>query len=186
MLIHLHCYLCKELKARDEFYINKRRDTGRSSACRNCARAYMSAVRETRVSSFSKPSEGEKLCRKCERLCPVTAFRVDRGSADGLFHSCAECQFRRHAEQRREALVQYGGDPPCCACCGERRYEFLAIDHIDGNGNQKRREGQGGSIARFLRKHGWPKGFRVLCHNCNMARGFYGMCPHEIEKERRA
>jgi hypothetical protein len=21
----------------------------------------------------------------------------------------------------------------------------------------------------------------VLCHNCNMARGFYGVCPHEKE-----
>jgi hypothetical protein len=23
------------------------------------------------------------------------------------------------------------------------------------------------------------KGYRVLCHNCNLARGFYGYCPHE-------
>jgi hypothetical protein len=26
-----------------------------------------------------------------------------------------------------------------------------------------------------------PDGFRVLCHNCNQAIGYYGVCPHESE-----
>ena len=25
--------------------------------------------------------------------------------------------------------------------------------------------------------------FQVLCHNCNMSKGFYGYCPHEKERE---
>jgi hypothetical protein len=30
-----------------------------------------------------------------------------------------------------------------------------------------------------MRDQGYPPGFRVLCHNCNMAIGLFGVCPHE-------
>jgi hypothetical protein len=29
-----------------------------------------------------------------------------------------------------------------------------------------------------LARNGFPDGYRVLCHNCNMALGQYGYCPH--------
>lgn len=69
----------------------------------------------------------------------------------------------------------------CCACCGEQHVEFLALDHIDGDGNEERRElnAIGAKFYRFLRQNHYPPGLRVLCHNCNLARGFYGYCPHE-------
>jgi hypothetical protein len=35
----------------------------------------------------------------------------------------------------------------------------------------------------WLRNQGYPNGFRTLCHNCNLARGFYGYCPHEVTNE---
>ena len=28
-------------------------------------------------------------------------------------------------------------------------------------------------------KNNFPKGFQILCHNCNIAKGHYGKCPHE-------
>jgi hypothetical protein len=28
--------------------------------------------------------------------------------------------------------------------------------------------------------------YRVLCHNCNMALGFYGYCPHHPERSEQA
>jgi hypothetical protein len=87
---------------------------------------------------------------------------------------------RAHDRKLREiAIAAYGG---ACACCGESTYEFLAIDHIDGGGNAQRRalgsKGGGAKFCRILKKQNWPVGFRVLCHNCNMADGFYGCCPH--------
>ena len=31
-----------------------------------------------------------------------------------------------------------------------------------------------------LKKLGWPKDrFRLLCTNCNQARAYFGVCPHE-------
>jgi hypothetical protein len=84
---------------------------------------------------------------------------------------------------RKDAIEHYGGN---CACCGEATYEFLAIDHTDGNGNKHRKDNKinpGRSTYRWLKMHSYPEGFRVLCHNCNMSRGFYGYCPHEQRKE---
>ena len=77
---------------------------------------------------------------------------------------------------RIEAISAYGGK---CACCGEERYEFLAIDHIDGGGRKHRASIPGGHLARWVKRNGYPKGFQILCHNCNMAKAFYGVCPHQ-------
>ena len=91
----------------------------------------------------------------------------------------------KEANVKRRVIVlnQYGGNPPKCACCGEKEYKFLSIDHINGGGNKHRKEmglkdGKGGSIYCWLIQNNFPKGFQVLCHNCNMAKGFYGKCPH--------
>lgn len=74
----------------------------------------------------------------------------------------------------------YGG--PICVCCGESHLEFLSIDHIDGKGSEHRRA-MGRSVGArqiytWLRKHGYPPGFRVLCMNCNHALGHFDYCPH--------
>ncbi len=80
---------------------------------------------------------------------------------------------------RDEVFNAYGGF--CCVCCGETTPEFLAIDHVNGGGNKQRKNGIGGGagLYRWLRNNGYPPNFQVLCHNCNMAKGFYGQCPHQ-------
>ena len=85
---------------------------------------------------------------------------------------------------RLEVLTTYGGNPPQCACCGESYIEFLAIDHIGGGGNKHRKQiGQGwGRLYLWLKRQGYPPGYRVLCHNCNMSLAFYGYCPHQVDK----
>jgi hypothetical protein len=82
---------------------------------------------------------------------------------------------------RLECLVHYGGDPPKCACCGETLIEFLTIDHINGGGVKHRKEAgiTGTFFYIWLKKQGYPEGFRVLCYNCNCSIGHYGYCPHE-------
>lgn len=84
-------------------------------------------------------------------------------------------------ENRNLCLQFYGGNPPKCACCGETTYQFLAMDHINGGGNAHRRK-VGVNLYIWLRREGFPKGFQVLCHNCNLAKGFYGICPHKVKE----
>ena len=78
---------------------------------------------------------------------------------------------------KQEVISAYGGR---CVCCNEQTLEFLTIDHLDGKGFLHRRKvGKGRHIYHDLKAQGFPKeGFRVLCLNCNISRGFYGYCPH--------
>ena len=81
----------------------------------------------------------------------------------------------RRIKLRAEAIKKYGGK---CNCCAETIEQFLCIDHMGGGGNQHRKEMTTKSIGEWLYVNNYPEGFQVLCHNCNMAEGIYGKCPH--------
>ena len=67
---------------------------------------------------------------------------------------------------------------------GTEYLEFLTLDHIGGGGTAHRKEvGTGDKIYRWLRDNNYPKGFRVMCFNCNYAVFRYGICPHEKRKD---
>lgn len=82
---------------------------------------------------------------------------------------------------RIEVLTHYGGSPPKCICCGETESKFLSIDHVNGGGNKHRKQ-IGSHIYNWIKNNDFPKGFQVLCYNCNLAKGFYGICPHKEDK----
>ena len=85
---------------------------------------------------------------------------------------------KKYGQDRRlKCIEHYGGK---CACCGETEIDFLAIDHINGGGNEHRRKV--GDVHGWLVKNNFPEGFQVLCHNCNLAKAFYGVCPHQRNK----
>lgn len=144
-----------------------------------------------------------RTCTKCRDTFPATTDYFHRDSHNKRNGLQAQCRVCRNAymvarknrildaaqsltyrqQLRRDLLTHYGGNPPSCACCGEHRTAFLAIDHIGGGGAAHRRVlGKTNSIYQWIRKNGYPEGFRVLCHNCNCAIGFYGHCPHEDER----
>jgi hypothetical protein len=75
-------------------------------------------------------------------------------------------------------LEHYGGKPPKCACCREKTIEFLSLDHINGGGRKERRQ-YGSKLCYSLIRRKFPKGYQILCHNCNQAKGYYGKCPHK-------
>jgi len=79
---------------------------------------------------------------------------------------------------RRRCLAAYGTE---CKCCGESIEKFLSIDHIAGGGSKHRREIKrtGTAFYKWLIQNNFPPGYQTLCHNCNMAKSFYGVCPHK-------
>lgn len=86
---------------------------------------------------------------------------------------------RKSMAQLREQVIQaYGGK---CTCCGEKQIKFLALDHIHNDGNVHRAElGSSTGVYFWARRNGYPKDkLQVLCHNCNMAKSCYGICPHQ-------
>lgn len=83
---------------------------------------------------------------------------------------------------RFEMLKHYSNGIPKCVCCGDDNQSHLAIDHINGGGyKQGKKYGHkcGFNFYLWLRKQGYPEGYRVLCHNCNSSLGIYGYCPHK-------
>jgi hypothetical protein len=130
-------------------------------------------------------------CTKCG-VCLTDDNRVSYGRTGKSRRQCRTCydarpsstpeNHRRYRVEARDAVhAAYGNR---CACCGEARREFLAVDHVNGGGNKHRREiGKCAiNLHRLIIKKGFPNTYRLLCHNCNQARGAYGYCPHEREK----
>ena len=92
---------------------------------------------------------------------------------------------------RLEILNYYSDGKLECACCGEKEFKFLTLDHIKGiknspdkdhvyKGNRSRIYGSYGTYT-WLRKNRFPEGYQVLCYNCNCSKGVYGVCPHREE-----
>jgi hypothetical protein len=94
-------------------------------------------------------------------------------------------EWSRKTYQNLKALVidAYGGE---CACCKETEPRFLTIDHVKGNGADRRRDGEGlgGALYLYLKRHDFPKdGYQLLCYNCNCSKQQYGTCPHELARQ---
>jgi hypothetical protein len=87
----------------------------------------------------------------------------------------------RYQQLRRTCVEHYGNS---CACCGESREPFLAIDHINNDGAKQRKKDKlyAERFYKWLIHNNFPEGYRILCHNCNMAIGLLGSCPHEKER----
>lgn len=117
------------------------------------------------------------------RCCECLMYEATEG------RRCFECYAKSCAKRRAFKLYvfnQYGGS--ICACCGETNIAFLTIDHIAGGGSKHRKEENitaGSAFYGWLKKNNFPKGYQVLCMNCNMARVYTGgVCPHKITEDK--
>jgi len=91
-------------------------------------------------------------------------------------------KIKQYKLKRKKMVIEYySNGNNCCACCGESIFEFLTIDHMNNDGAEHRRQMEHGgrTIYRWLIQHDFPKGFQVLCYNCNCAKGHHGICPHK-------
>jgi hypothetical protein len=87
----------------------------------------------------------------------------------------------RYRKVKDEAFLAYGGY--VCACCGEIERLFLTLDHIENGGNKHRKEIGASKIYFWLKRHGYPPGFQVLCMQCNWGKRMNGgICPHKTRK----
>ena len=173
------CIVCKKEKPLSEFnkgkyknYIGKGKteDTYKytQNKCRDCQHKYWKKYHTEKYKNDTRWREQRK--RKTRKWYWENRERASKTHKES------------HERLRLEVLRAYGGKVPVCKCCGESEIKFLAIDHIDGSGASHRRELGSQNICRWLKKNNFPSGFQVLCHNCNLAKGFYGVCPHQEKK----
>lgn len=151
------CKKCGTEKPLDQFIKNSQCKFGRTHKCKECSkrqqRNYRNENRE-RVRKYAKEWYHKHL------------------------ESTSISAKKYNSKIRLEVLFHYGLGDPICVCCGEKNIEFLALDHIGGGGSKHRKQIHR-NINQWIKKMGFPKGFRILCHNCNQSRGYYGYCPHE-------
>lgn len=187
------CRTCGETKPITAFAY--RSDTGgRRTSCIKCRNATAAGPGNcvSCGAMFTRSSISRELCTKCRPELRVkcatcsTEFVTNMGQRRYCSIECREIRLTEqraaaHARNRDAALRAYSTGPePACACCGERIATFLALDHVEGGGPAQRQETGGGGFYTWLKKNGYPPGFRVLCHNCNHGREINGgVCPHD-------
>jgi len=146
--------LCKECRENRALPHNKARQ-------KKMVQALASRYHEKGMCRCGRPSlPGVKICQSCSDKAKVARDKI-----------------------RDNILVHYGDK---CACCGEHRREFLTIDHINNDGHRERKKldcrGYSGGFYHSIIKRGFPDHYQILCWNCNCAKGRYGQCPHEKER----
>ncbi len=123
--------------------------------------------------------KGHGLCLLCYRKSDIAKFNESRYKKSEKGKKTSR-DYERMLRIKALGIYSKHGYPEC-ECCGEKEIKFLALDHINGGGH-KHRQSMNTTIYAWLRTNKYPQGFRVLCHNCNMALGLYGECPHAINK----
>ncbi len=159
------------------------------------------------LSAYHKRSAQCKPCVKVSNAVRHLAHRDTRNAQMRAWRKAnpermkalQDAYYQAHCEQLREYKRQVSPPPRLASAASrplQRRGERLRLlwrdtvgalgaDHdVNGGGTQHRNASgsRGSRLYLWLEKNGYPEGFRVLCHNCNMALGFYGYCPHEREQ----
>lgn len=108
-----------------------------------------------------------KKCPTCMNYKDAGLFKVDRKYSDGRYYECRVCYSERCATLKRLAFIRIGGAK---CICGVDDLDMLTIDHIHGDGNNKRiSDGLGSSLYRkIVNSQVDTSRFQVLCFNCNI------------------
>lgn len=180
-----YCWKCKETKPVEDFYKNRAMSDGLNQVCRPCCKERFHALRVRRAAKGlchcgQELSGKHKTCAKCRERCSSWS-KENRERKNGY-------AVLARAKIKKEIINHYGGEQCSCLGCEVTEIEFLSIDHIAGNGNEHRRsikKSPGEHFYRWLKKNGFPAGYRVLCIHCNMALGTYGYCPQAARRAKR-
>jgi len=153
------CYICNIPKSLDDFPKDKHSKDGHSNRCLLCNR------------------EKCKTWNKANRQYRTLVEKEWRQTHRSQYNKSVRDS---KARTRLQVLMHYCGGTPRCQCpgCNCCVLEFLGMDHILGGGRKHREEIGRGNTYNWLKRNNFPPGFQVLCHNCNLAKGAYGICPH--------
>jgi len=150
---------------------------------------FLGRIRSCGCLRYSKPETKE--CYRCKQTLPFTSefFGNDAHALFKLKPGCKKCNCEERkiylTKLRKEVLSNYSNGGIKCACCGEREFIFLCLDHVNNDGYQERKSGIFGQpLLMKLKRENYPSGFQVLCYNCNMAKAYAPnrLCPHKIPK----
>ena len=151
-------------------------------------------VKAKRKKYYSRPENKAKrkeLAKRPERKAKKKEYQKKYNT---IYYSTHESKVwrkeyqKKDDDQRLKILQGYSkrlsnSDIPCCNCCGLNEYlDFLALDHITGKkqmdsipelvklGYSSKLENN--KLKDWIIKNNFPKGFQILCWNCNISKGY--------------
>lgn len=168
------CTKCGEEKEEWRFY---KKGDRRQSVCKKCRAAMDKIYRRSNKDRLSAQGKEYYLDNQGRMLTRNREYR--RTNRDELLARRREHRINnrgsilasekdRRLNTKNEAFEKYGGYR--CAECGISDPDVLTLDHIDP-GTVVRRNGRregGNDLYIRLRMDGYPKGYQVLCYNCNI------------------
>ncbi|MGY5151581.1 MAG: hypothetical protein ACW9XA_04875 [Candidatus Nitrosopumilus sp. bin_6a] len=125
------------------------------------------------------PSGYRVLCYNCNMIKEVKKRRKDKKSTNK-----ATIRENRYGHKlKSDVMEKYSNGKPCCSCCGFDNIDGLSIDHKLGRKHHGHSRSFSSKIFyQFLKRENFPKGYQVLCINCNSAKGKIGKCPHKLDE----
>ena len=125
---------------------------------------------------FSKPIARCKSCTNTINRNYYTRTIKERRLYDASRSGTAVPRHKKFREKiKRECFSHYCIGDIKCDVCEIDDFEVLTLDHINGGGRKMSREigldtcsGSVGGyrLYLYLKRNNYPKGFRVLCFNC--------------------
>jgi len=157
------CTKCHKLKLLSDFTPNKLYKDGLTYWCKLCISRY------SKLKYHLDPSFAKRLNKN--------NIIWQKKNKDKIRYNLLKLAYK----YKTKAINHYSNGTNSCSCCGEQHIEFLSINHINGGGNQHRKKvnKSGWLFLKWLIDNDYPKGYNVLCHNCNQADGNFGGCPHK-------
>ncbi len=167
--------------------------------CENCLASLATASKSRRKQNQNnglcfcgnKSRQGRATCVDCaERSKKSARIRHEAGlcrcgrapAMDGkkTCSICVKYKADLTREIRNQALRGYGGK---CICCGEKDFNVLELDHVNGDGKSHRQELRNAfKIFQWAIENGFPERLQLLCANCHMAKTRTGDCSYRAQK----
>jgi hypothetical protein len=128
-----------------------------------------------------------KTCTKCKKRKDESEYYKNKATLSGLDNFCKECRVTRTNSERsryadsyrfvEEAKKIIAKDDLKCACCGNKNFKWLQIDHIKPV-KGKRTGQRTAMLSRKIALGMLPSDeFQLLCANCNFAKADLESCP---------
>ena len=171
MIVMKYCPSCKQELPEELFANNKSNKDGLSYYCRQCQNE---KSRQWRSLHFDELAAEKREYRKehPEKTHEANIkWRTTHRDIANAIHR------KNRVNIRKSVFDMYGGK---CSCCGESRYEFLTLDHVNGGGNKHRKKETYQQLLYRLKREGKSSEYRLLCYNCNCAIAYHGYCPHQV------
>jgi len=89
----------------------------------------------------------------------------------------------RHATYSEKAKVIIARGKRECACCGNKNFKWLQIDHIIPQRNSKNKEDLKTLLREIVQVKRPDSEFQLLCANCNFAKSDLKACPIDHSRD---